>query len=262
MINTVSSKRGCFLQVQPQYDQREKWEALAEKEGLTFEALELSAPPALNESGRFENCAEWYRASGRTTSVHGAFIDVNPASGDPLFRTVSQRRCRESCETALAVGARNVIFHSSCFPFLRGVYLDNWAGICACFYEELAGEYGLNLFIENSPDVDPGPIRELMRRISDPRIGVCLDLGHVNYSRVKAAQWIDCLGDRIGYLHLSDNMGQFDDHLPLGQGNCDLTAADLLWREKGRSIPVTLEVGGLEGVRISLDHLRKHGYFE
>ena len=118
MINTVSPKRGCFLQVQPQYDQREKWEALAEREGLTFEALELSAPPALNESGRFENCAEWYRASGRTTSVHGAFIDVNPASGDPLFRTVSQRRCRESCETALAVGARNVIFHSSCFPFI------------------------------------------------------------------------------------------------------------------------------------------------
>ena len=38
-------------------------------------------------------------------SVHGAFIDVNPASGDLRFRELSRKRCRESCEIAAALGA-------------------------------------------------------------------------------------------------------------------------------------------------------------
>ena len=250
-----------MLQIQPQFKACDAWTALAGREGLRYEALEPVSPPYVYGGAPYEDCCEWYRASGRVTSLHGAFIDVNPASGDPLFRALSRQRCEESCSLAERLGAKNVVFHSSCFPFLRGGYLDVWAGTCADFYLELVERHGLRIFIENSPDLDPQPIRELMRRISDPRVEVCLDIGHAHYSRVPVAKWFDALGDWIGYLHLSDNGGAFDDHLPLGEGNVDWEESNRLWLCLDRDVPMTLEVGGISGVEHSLRYLRDHRYF-
>ena len=249
------------MQIQPQYSARADWIGLAEREALTFEALEPFTPPYIGNEAWFDNCCKWCQASGRVTSVHGAFIDVNVASGDPPFRALSRRRCRESCALAVRLGTKNVVFHSSCFPFLRGGYLESWADTCAEFYMGLAEQYQTHIYIENSPDLDPQPIRELMRRIADERIGVCLDFGHANYSRVPIRGWFDALGDRIGYLHLSDNNGSFDDHLPLGDGNIDWEEAHTLWKEIGKDIPLTLEVGGIDGVERSLRYLKEHRWF-
>ena len=169
--------------------------------------------------------------------------------------------CRESCRAAIAVGAKNVVFHSSCFPFLRGPYLEGWAALSAEFYEELAREFDLKIYIENSPDIDPVPLKALMEIIRDSRIGVCLDLGHANYSHTELSGWFDALGDHIGYLHLSDNNGEYDDHLALGDGCVDWAEADRLWRSLGKATPMTLEVGGLDNVLRSLSFLRANGLF-
>lgn len=251
-----------MLQVQPQFSLREQWEELARREGLCYEVLELSMGRMLDRTGEeFALCRDWYRDSGLTRSVHGAFIDVNPASGDPAFRTLSRQRCRESCALAAELGAERVVFHASAFPFLRGVYLENWAAVCADFYTELAGTYPVTLCIENSQDVDPEPLEALMRRIRCGGVRVCLDIGHANYSQAPLEDWFDRLGEFIAYLHLSDNNGRFDDHLPLGDGTVDWALADRLWRGLGRDLPMTLEVGGPAGTERTLDYLRGRGFF-
>ena len=251
-----------MIRIQPQYGQRELWDELARREDLAYEALELSLSPLLEgEGAAFVSCRDWYRGSGRTHALHGAFIDVNPASGDPAFRELSRRRCRESCALAAELGAEQVVFHASAFPFLRGAYLENWAGLCASFYTELAERYGgLTVCVENSQDLDPEPLAALLARTGDG-VGVCLDIGHANYSDAPMEAWFDALGPSIACLHLSDNMGRLDDHLPLGDGEIDWAMADRLWRQLGRDVPVTLEVGGLQGVEKSLGFLRRNGYF-
>lgn len=259
--NMNTSELSVRLQIQPSFLSREIWESIAQDEGLDFEVLELSAPPVLNDSRRMHEYADWYRAGGLVRSLHGVFIDVNPASGDAEFRALSRGKYRRSCELALSLGAENIVFHSTCETFLRHDYLDFWAGQSAEFFEELAETYDLNIFVENSQDIDPDPMKELMRRVISPRVGVCLDFGHVNYSHTSPEKWFDALGDRIGYLHLSDNLGRIDDHLPLGSGTVDWKKADRLWRELQKSVPATLEVGGPEGVRKSLEYLRTNGLF-
>ncbi len=257
----MSDKHTAVIQVQPRFDFRDEWEVLAAKENLKYEALDFSTQPALIESGLFEEYLGWYGSCGRTTSIHGFFIDVNPASGDPDFRALSQERCRKSCETAVALGAKNVVFHSSCFPFLRGVYLEVWSKRCSDFYQELAARYDLNILIENSPDIDTTPIKALMERITDKRVGVCLDIGHANYSHNTIKQWFEELGEWIGYLHLSDNMGTYDDHLPLGEGSVDWDEADRLWRALDRDTFITLEINGLVAAARAVAFLKAHGYF-
>lgn len=249
-----------MIRIQPQYAQRSQWEALAQRENLAYEALELSVPPLL-DGDDLAPCRDWYRSTGRTRSLHGCFIDVNPASGDPAFRALSQKRCRESCELALALGAEYVVFHSSAFPFLRGAYLSHWAGVCAGFYTELAEAYGLTICVENSMDVDPEPLCALFREISTAQVRVCLDIGHASYSRFPLERWFDELGESIGYLHLSDNNGQFDEHLPLGEGSVNWALADKAWRQLAPGIPMTLEVGDISGVEQSLTYLKQRGLF-
>lgn len=249
------------IQLQPQSAELEQWVTLAREEGTAFEVLDPFFLSGIGNFGKYGEIAQRYRESGLAASVHGAFIDVNPASGDPDFRELSRRRCRESCEIAVTLGAGNLVFHSSAFPFLRGAYLENWAAGCAAFYEELAAKYPVKLYIENAQDLDPTPLRKLMEKLHSDRVGVCLDIGHVNYSRAPIAQWFDELGEWIQYLHLSDNHGEFDDHLPLGQGCVDWELVNQLWKALGNDIPVTLETGTLAATRKSISFLRDHQYF-
>ena len=249
------------IQLQPQSANLEQWITLAQEECAAFEVMD---PFFLSGIGNFEKdrqIAEQYRKTGIAASIHGAFIDVNPASGDPDFRKLSRRRCRESCEIALALGADNVVFHSSAFPFLRGAYLENWAAQCASFYEELIDLYPIKIYIENAQDLDPTPLRSLMDRIYTDRIGICLDIGHIHYSRMPVSYWFEQIGDRIQYLHLSDNMGSFDEHVPLGKGSIDWKLVNKLWVSLGKDIPITLETGDLESTKESICFLRKHHYF-
>jgi len=251
-----------MIQVQPKYLMGEQWLKLSEEKNLFFESLEIFSPPIIGNAEATDNCTEWYRNCGRTRSLHGAFIDINPASGDPLIKKISYERCRESCITARKIGAKYVVFHGSCFPFLRGGYIDHWVNTCAEFYDTLAAEYNdLVICIENSFDVNTEPLEKLMNKISNSNVCVCLDFGHANYSSVPMKDWFLHLGEKIGYLHLSDNIGRFDDHLNIGCGIIDWKEADKLYRSLGRELPITFEVGGIEGVIQSLDYLEKNSLF-
>lgn len=249
------------LQIQPQFGSRDEWQAFALEHDLYYEPLEFFLGAAIHDPECFALYKQWYAESGRVRSLHGAFIDLNPASGDPAFKQLSRQRSHESCALARDLGASHVVLHGSCFPFLRGPFLDNHVAQCADFYAEIAGEYGLTICIENALDLDPTPLRALMERSSGANVGVCLDIGHASYSRAPLEKWFDELHDHICYLHLSDNTGLFDDHLPLGDGCIDWALADRLWRQLGREMPITLEVGGLDGVKKSMAYMREHGYF-
>ena len=249
------------IQVQPRFDFRDEWESLAKSENLYYEALDFSTQPALKESGLFEEYSEWYAACQRTRSLHGCFIDVNPASGDPAFMELSRARCILSCEEAVTIGAKNVVFHSSCFPFLRGIYLEVWSKRCADFYQEIAAKYDLNIFIENSPDIDAVPLKALMEKVTEKRVGVCLDIGHANYSHIPVKSWFEELGEWIGYIHLSDNNGTYDDHVKLGEGSIDWAEADRLWRGLSRDTFITIETNGVEATKCAVDFLKENDYF-
>lgn len=248
-----------ILQIQPEYKEYPFWEELAEQENLHFEILELSMPIVaefIGEEGR-----NWYRKLQRVTSLHGNFMDNNPASSDPQVAELSVKKLEESCQLAVELHIPRVVFHSGAFPFLRGIYLEKWAETAAGVFDRLAEKYDLEILIENSQDVDPQPLAELMARTKDPRVGVCLDIGHANYSREPLEEWFYKLESHIRYIHLSDNMGMFDDHMILGTGTVNWEAADRLAKGLKGDIPVTLETGSPEKTMASIRFLKEHGYF-
>lgn len=248
------------MQIQPSFFNIDSFAPLYEKEGLFFEILELSF--YFWDEEDFEKAVEWYRQSGRARSIHGYFIDINPASGAPGIADYSKKACHKSCEVANRVGADAVVFHSSCYPNLRGSYMNDWAKKSGRFFSELADRYGVNIFIENCADIDPDPIRCLLEEASNPKVRACLDTGHAVLTRTPLEKWFEVLGDRIGYVHLSDNMGQFDDHKPIGKGTIDWKLVDRYCRNLPPDTRATLEVGGIISIGRSIKYMKENHLFE
>lgn len=248
-----------MIQIQPRFSEKEEWLSFAKERTLRFEILEFSSYylNAMMDDSQYK----WYKATGITDSIHGVFMDNCPLSPDNEIREVSRKRCRKSCRQAQLVGAKNVVFHSTALPFVRGGLEKLWGRDAAEYYGLLAEEYDLNIFIENFNDVDYVPLLKMMENKTSDRVGVCLDIGHANYSRCPVSEWFSALGDHIGYIHISDNKGLWDDHMVLGEGDVDFSSADEFYRKKGGQIPLTMEVHTLKEVEESIAFLEKEGLF-
>jgi sugar phosphate isomerase/epimerase len=64
-------------------------------------------------------------------------------------------------------------------------------------------------------------ILRLMDWVEDDNLGAVFDTGHLNAQKEILALSVEKLGNRIFYVHLSDNDGKVNEHLRLGKGNID-----------------------------------------
>lgn len=89
---------------------------------------------------------------------------------------------------------------------------------------ELASSFGARIACENTAE-EPEDMRALLE--AWPEVVLTIDIGHGELlgERNKAFGFIDTWPDRIGHVHIHDNVGgntYYDDlHLPLGEGRID-----------------------------------------
>lgn len=102
-----------------------------------------------------------------------------------------------------------------------------------------AAETGLQLSIENTVESSPEEFNELFARLERQysgaagHVGMCLDIGHANLygaTRNNYLEFIDRLTPsvRINHLHIHENWGDSDSHLPLFHGPAGSNPAGVL----------------------------------
>ena len=86
-----------------------------------------------------------------------------------------------------------------------------------------------------------------------PNAGVLLDIGHANVNGWDISKVIEKLGKRIVGIHLHDNDGKGDQHLPIGEGTIE-------WQPIFRAIEKYAPQAHLvlEYAKFDLDNLEKH----
>jgi len=179
-------------------------------------------------------------------SMHGVFNDMAYASGDPLILEVVKNRFIESIQAASLHDINSLIFHSA-FRSYHGVktvekwYIKASIDFWKDFQTNIPDE--MTVLLENVEDEDPVVFLQILQGIDSPKICCCFDVGHAFiYSSIPLNKWIRSLVKYIKHVHINDNDGKRDLHLPLGKGIIPLvtTIQDIL-ENVDKEVPFTLE---------------------
>lgn len=196
---------------------------------------------------------------GLKATVHAPFSDLNIASFNARIRNASLEIIHETVELAAELGALVVTIHPGhCSP----ISVKNRAEYLRIHRESLkriarwSEEYGVKIGVENMPHfpiLDAQNCDRLMEIIEGVEMGVTFDVGHLNTTTKNFDRFIKLFGDRIVHVHLHDNSGGRDEHLPIGEGTVPWIRVvpelpDVTW---------ALEVSDLKSARRSLKFLRK-----
>ncbi len=254
------TKQTKILLVQPDTTELSPYLAYAKENNIYFELLDFAIPYNLEEKARTEGFIETYQNSPFLKSMHGSFIDVTVSSPDLKIRNISRDRVIESLEIAKRLKLEYIVFHTNLTPnVLQSYYVDNWLYENTVFWKEMVDRYpNIVICFENVSDYNPTLMKKVIENVDSPRFQVCLDIGHCHCSRTSLEDWFEALAPYIKYVHLSDNCGIYDEHLPLGQGTVD-------FRNYQKCIEIyqiqpisVIELGFLEGVKESIAYLKKN----
>ena len=168
---------------------------------------------------RWDGAARAHLAHSDRFVFHAPFAELCPCAIDPMVRDVTMRRFRQAAALSRAYGIRRIVVHSG---FIPHVYYPVWfVEQSARFFRALLdAEPEVALCVENVLDDDPAPLMDLADAVDDPRLGLCLDVGHANaVSKIPVRQWLKRLAPRLMHLHLHDNDGAADLHQIPGDGS-------------------------------------------
>ena len=193
-----------------------------------FDAFEWFADKKENEDGTwsgwdFADMAEKNRAQVKRAgkekdilyTVHAPW-QANPLQPQGLALLL------KSLDFAGDIGADLVNLHLYTEEGVQ-VFLDRLAPIIS-----YAAERGVRIALENTPITTPTDFREFFACLSGSElpgeaVGMCLDIGHANLcdrTRNDFIRYLDELGTEVPiiHMHLHENYGDFDSHLPLFTG--------------------------------------------
>jgi len=158
--------------------------------------------------------------AGLKLTFHAPFVDLRPGALDERIRQVSQERIRQAFDLAPIFKPLKIVCHPS---FDERYYIscdDLWLENSVRFWRELidvAKESHSVVALENVYEKEPDILRRLLEMLSCDNVCFCFDTGHYNvFARSPLKTWIDQMGRYIGHLHLHDNFGKLDEHLPVG----------------------------------------------
>lgn len=150
--------------------------------------------------------------------LHAPFNELFPCAIDPKARALAADRYRQAIALAKRYGATKVVIHGGFHP---KIYYPIWyTEQSVLFWQEfLKDDPEVTLVLENVLETDPAWLCDIVQGVNDPRLRMCLDIGHVNaYSPFSAMQWLERCAPFLSHFHIHNNDGSCDSHAPLLDG--------------------------------------------
>jgi len=158
-------------------------------------------------------------------SVHTPLSDVNIASMNPRMLAAAMKEVLGAIECTGRLGFGPFTLHPGFYSPLGMVNRKAAQDLCRSSIRAIdraAKENGVQVALENMPDMPISMIttpEELLSYIEGTDIKVCFDFGHANTTH-NIQSFLD-LKDLMINIHIHDNLGKVDQHLPVGDGNID-----------------------------------------
>ncbi|WP_295618350.1 sugar phosphate isomerase/epimerase [uncultured Methanobrevibacter sp.] len=193
-------------------------------------------------------------------TVHAPFIEVNPASINPALSKDSINEIKRSIDLANELDSDIVVIHPGRSIFDNdNEYMDEVYAIAEDSLKTI-GDYakdnGVITCIENLPKIrgfmyqDIYQLQESLERINLP---MTLDIGHA-YTAGFAVD--DLYFKNIKHIHIHDNDGVHDSHLPWGEGIIDFKRFFEIFSKNGYDGIYNLELSSKDYVEKSIQYLK------
>ena len=230
--------------------------------GAGLECIEFSVSDNLDRLDerlpRFEKRLKEMNVSRLT--LHGPFLDLNPASYDSHVAKVTRLRFEQAYAAARKLGADKLVLHTG---FIYRVHLpEGWAGRTADFFNEfLEGKSGITVCLENVYDPVPRIMIEVKKRVRSSDFSLCLDIGHAHCnSDVPLDEWIEAFAPYTTHIHVHDNDKSWDNHQGLGKGTIDLGNVMPLLKSSIPDASVTIECSEPGDILTTYRVLKDYGF--
>ncbi|MBM4307466.1 MAG: sugar phosphate isomerase/epimerase [Deltaproteobacteria bacterium] len=189
--------------------------------------------------------AENLHGKDLTCTVHGPFMDLSPGGVDRRIREVTLDRISKTIELASLFKPKAIVFHPGYekwkFDGEVGLWLESSLRTWKPLVEEVK-ERGLTIAIENVYEENPDSLLMLLKEIHSPHFRFCFDTGHHNvFGKTPLPLWMEQLGEYLVEVHLHDNLGEMDEHLPVGEGSFDFRELFTLFSRWGLNPIYTIE---------------------
>ncbi len=182
---------------------------------------------------------------------HAPFFGLDVASIDVGISRYSVTCLEKAIDVTAALGGNLMVMHTGYLPQYsrvgRRYWFRNWSGRMPRLVER-ARSRGVTIALENTWDDRPEVLLHLRALLPErSNVKFCLDTGHLNvYSQLPLRRWWRSLGDDITAVHLHDNDGLSDDHLPPGVGTVDFEAL----------VELVLDMRAMPLLDLEVDHPR------
>jgi len=229
--------------------------------------FKMDAPELLTAGGdrvKLEAVKDQLESYDFRYSVHAPYIDVNPAGLNPDMREASVRSLTGAVEFAATINAEFTVSHvgrlSRNYPLELTGRAREGAVRSLSRAVSLAEESGIRFTIENdhqsADHLIAGYPEQIFSLLYDLGCGFTLDIGHAN-TLGKVDDFLVMMGDLIDTVHVHDNLGSYDEHLPPGKGNAGFSelfqsAGELLF-----SRPLIVECHTLSDIKEGVTFIRR-----
>ena len=219
--------------------------------------------------GQAETAAESLYAEGvGSATFHAPFEDLWPGARDEEARKLAVRRLLQAIGLAPLFRPRGIVVHGGYFGWIYDFDPGRWLEPALRTFTEVleaAEKAGVDIFLENVFDGTPEHLLRLKEAIGSKRLGFCCDAGHATlFSDLPVHKWVEAFGPNLRELHVHDNLGRRDDHLPVGEGAINFRGILHAALDAGASPILTLEPHrrehfhrGLSALRTLLSKIRR-----
>ena len=174
--------------------------------------------------------------------LHAPYNELFPCAIDKKARELAAYRYRQAIDLAKRYGAKKVIIHGG---YNSRIYFPVWyVEQSIVFWKAfLETDPGVQIVLENVLEDDPQWLLDIVKGVDDPRLRLCLDVGHVNaYSALPVMDWLEMWAPYISHFHIHNNDGSRDQHYPLTEGTIPMLQLLTRAQERCPEATYTLEL--------------------
>jgi sugar phosphate isomerase/epimerase len=186
--------------------------------------IEIFFNNATIDNANSENVKEMsglLKDAGIACTVHAPYMDLSPGGVDRTIRSVTKDKLKKAVEMANILNARGIVCHGGYNKWYFDGHKQIWLDSSLDTWQEILQTAGKSLpvMIENIFEEEPSTLIELFGHFKDKELYYCFDSGHFNlFSVVSLEEWLNPLKEKLREMHLHDNHGTSDEHLPIGMG--------------------------------------------